>query len=156
MRKDSCQIISRPKETEGTMREIKFRGKYKKDGVWIFGSLNPKGLEVSLATFWFTVKRGDIDIETICQYTNLNDKKNKELYARDIVEEYRVPLGCGSQEKWDELSKKVRRIAPITWSDEELSFMVNDTRLGVFNGWDNLEKIGNTFDNPELLESEDK
>ncbi len=76
------------------------------------------------------------------------DRNGVEIYEGDRVLEFRVPLGCGSIEKWEELSKEVLRVAPIIWDEEELSFTVAGTRIGVLNGWGNLEVVDNIHENP--------
>jgi hypothetical protein len=52
------------------------------------------------------------------------------------------------------LIKQVRRTASVVWDEDELSFMIGDTRIGVLNGWNNLEVIGNIHENPELMEQQ--
>ncbi len=86
-------------------------------------------------------------------FTGLYDKNGKAIYEGDKVKEYRVPLGCGSKEKWEELSREVLRVASVVWDNEELTYSVKDTRIGVLNGWGNLEVIGNIWENPELMEN---
>lgn len=88
----------------------------------------------------------------LMQYTGLQDKNGKDIYEGDIVEEYGVGLWAGSLEKAIKRENTVLKIVPITWSDEELCFMVGDSRIGVFKIWDNLKIVGNIYQNPELMD----
>jgi len=152
------------------MREIKFRAWDKvKGGMYPVSTLRLYGVEygADIAGYTYTDENGryvsvdgtfywyldglETDIE-LMQYTGLKDKNGKEIYEGDIVKEYMVGLGCGSLRKYEEISKRVRRIAGVEWNEDELTFEIEDTRIGVLNRWNNLEVIGNIYENPELLE----
>ena len=152
------------------MREILFRGKRIDNNLWAYGyavkyekclwiytgkihtiegHVNEYGLPFTRE------ERYEVDSETICQYTGLNDKNGKKIFEGDIVQEqddkcvgivrYGVydssfnsdGLGghMGFYIEWKEGRIKLRRIDIVFWSDV-------------------IEVIGNIFDNPELMETD--
>lgn len=114
-----------------------------------------------------------INPSTICQCTGLKDKNGRLIWENGIVDflGHRgiVKFECGSfgiaYEKhidWDEIQAN---IMPLTGCENTLYACENDNYISLweiywnFNDEDDslntVEVIGNIFDNPELLESED-
>ena len=119
------------------------------------------------------VTRYEVDMKTICQCTGLKDKNGKLIWENDIVDflghKGIVKYECGSfgvayREciDWEEIESN---ICPVTGCDNALYACENDNFISLweiywnFNDEDNsvntVEVIGNIFDNPELLESEE-
>lgn len=139
-------------------REILFRGKRTDNGEWVEGSLlidyisgqyfihtngnsvnesNKIGEEGCLKFFAF-----EVDPETVCQYTGLTDKNGKR-YEGDI---FQASDGEYIQRyiiKWNEDS--------LEWSAECIGEPDGTLPLSEFRV-EEIEVIGNIFDNPELLE----
>lgn len=157
------------------MREIKFRGKNKNIG-WVYGQLvydenkNPYivqnveqdagySLEETMlyAVMWYRVIP-----ETVGQYTGLKDKNGVEIYEGDIATGTKYPfIDIGKQ----------NYIGIVVFYEDVAQFgyeykCVNKYKRGISNGINNefnanenlicedLEVIGNIYDNPELLEGE--
>lgn len=129
-------------------REIKFRGKNKKNGEWFYGNLYDK--DISGRTHICTAKKGclDIDPETVGQFTGLLDKNGTEIYEGDIIRSY------------DSENNPI--IHSISWDNKKACYvatMLQYPLLGslIDKDWiDEFEKevIGNIHDNPELLKTE--
>ena len=78
----------------------------------------------------------EIDPDTLCQYTGIDDKKDNKIWENDIVKAYNDVYTV----KWNELSFRY-----------ELKSDGFDCELGHFFD-DELKVIGNIFDNKEILE----
>lgn len=129
-------------------RTIKFRGKRIDNGEWVYGDLlQPTEIcdiyEISDCES-IDGTRYEVIPETIGQFTGLYDKNGKEIYEGDIV-------GI------DYLSYIVTGV--VTYSTKDAMYILTNTNsiadenepLGDYK---NLEVIGNTYDNPELLGGE--
>lgn len=136
------------------MREILFRGKRVKDGEWVYGYLYKKWE----TCFIESEKKLDIVLpETVGEYTGLTDKNCNKIFEGDIVRlhyfyEALDPSTLGAYEAEEEI------VAIISVWDMGLGFdQVGGSLCGYLSDWlespqDELEVVGNKWDNPELLE----
>ena len=80
------------------MREIKFRGKLKSTGVWIYGLyVKHNGLDGIQNS---NEDEGQIIPETLCQFTGFKDSEGVEIYENDVVKAGNKKLTV----IWNELS----------------------------------------------------
>lgn len=137
-----------------------FKAKRKDDGKWVHGYLFDDGFEngrVFIGGIVIEKYNGtacddwnvtginfyEIDPNTICQCTGLKDKNGKLIWENDIVNSKNGKAVV----VWDRAEWRIKWIKDTIWR-KDLYFWTND------DDW-KCEVIGNIFDNPELLESEE-
>ena len=130
------------------MREIKFRGKRINTDEWVYGYYVGLGPNNKSAIKTFGNRVHHVAEDTVGQYTGLKDKKGKEIYEGDItnhgIVEYNKEL------TWD------------TWGSPHPGFYFKEAYEGGEKGElhyhtgfdDDVEVLGNIYENPELLEAD--
>lgn len=131
------------------MREILFKAKTEY-GRWVEGDLiHYESGEVAILEKPFSKygyeaiecsRRTKVLKETICQYTGLTDKNGNKIWENDIVnlcEDFYI----------------------ITWEKDEAMFVLEDVYVGLTESFKSAdsrwcEVVGNTIDNPELLDKQ--
>lgn len=134
------------------MREILFKIKRKDTGEWIGCMIDSTNELIHIAyVFEFgdklaiSAKIPDADFGTICQYTGLTDKNNRQIWENDICKISTV------------LIDEEDGFFVVKWDNDGAKFALEGNRLTVdfemVYGTD-CEVIGNIFDDPELMEGE--
>lgn len=127
-------------------RTIKFRGKHKTTGEWVYGDL--EHLPNNNIHIFGNHASQPVTIESVGQFTGLLDRNSKEIYEGDIITlrgKYpRVIL-------WDKASWA---ITPCEHYNDSLFWVMNLQHPG--NDWweefaDKIEVVGNIYDNPKLI-----
>ena len=143
------------------MREILFKGKRIDNGEWIEGSLIDLDIDSGYCyivppyrqastlpiDFLITDRMKLVNPETLCQFTGRCDKNGKKIWENDVVW-----LVYDGEE----------HIYQIIWDNSELDFKATNGEENYGSNFeyllccDEIEVIGNIFDNPELLQEEHK
>lgn len=136
-----------------------FKAKRIKNGQWIEGYLiySFTGVPFIITEYdhiLALVARDEIDPETICQCTGLKDKNGNLIWENDIVKDLfsdtAAPIRYGSYQSCFD-STKVEHVGfYVDWSGKYNKNYRKD--LGYWIHMVDAELIGNTIDNPELLE----
>ena len=128
-------------------REIKFRMWHKKSKkMFDVESINFKDRIVNIwNSGMYSLSTFCLDDVILMQYTGLHDKNGKEIYEGDIL-------------KFSEVDTAI-----VIWNEKYAYFMVKPIQEYYFDSDvlgqaleynDNVEVIGNEYDNPELLGGE--
>lgn len=132
------------------MREIKFRGRTP-SGEWVCGDLHIMTIHPHIHTNFCS--KFIIDSDTIGQFTGLHDKNGKEIYEGDIISrKYTIGPQCCFSEGKEEINY-------IGFRQSECKFIVvcANRHHDLYEPYNrHVEVIGNIYDNPELLNRENK
>ena len=144
-----------------------YKAKRINNGEWVTGSLlTCEDGTCKIATSLLEVKTNgpilvcayDVDRDTICQCIGLKDKNGKLIWKNDIVKDIFsdtcAPIKYGSYQNCFDSTKAEHIGFYVDWSDKYTKRYRKD--LGYWINMVNAKIIGNIFDNPELLESEEK
>lgn len=136
-----------------------FKAKRVDNGEWVVGTLLHKSSSFSIECDEYyifdgieTSSKDDMDLvdsSTICQCTGLRDENGKLIYENDIA-------------SYSDLITRDKKIICIEWNKMQASFARKyRSPMGLQYLYldeyiaSRMEVIGNIFDNPELLESEE-
>jgi len=122
------------------MRTIKFRGKRIDNGQWMYGYVLHCKKYTDIWSAEGKFDRGEVDPESVGQFTGEIDSKGREIYENDIV--------CVA-----DLEHKKVGVIRYNLAHWDIDFGGGEARLLSFinrNGA-TMEVIGNIHDNPELL-----
>lgn len=140
------------------MREILFKAKQIDNGEWIEGSLidldidsgycyivQPyKKASILPIIFLITDRMKLVDPETLCQFTGLCDKNGNKIWENDIL---RLDDGTVLKVSWHHFK--------ASWVISKKGWLYNHF-FGEAVEPEDIEAIGNIYDNPELLQEKRK
>ncbi len=127
-----------------------FKGKRKDNGKWVFGDLVHSVYKIGdtcVGQYGNEVGMHEVDSLTICQCIGIEDKNGKLIFENDIV---RI------------VYDGIEHIYIIKWDVDELDFKATNGKENYGSNFqylgccEEVEIIGNFFNNPELLEKENR
>lgn len=139
------------------MREILFRGKHMAGGVWCEGNLAVSKGGVAIITPDNTPcgVYGQVDPDTVGQYTGLTDKNGKKIFEGDIVKYVKDGYVATGVARFGLYASAGAAFAGhegfyLDWAG--CDWLRKD--IGFWATMRPIEVIGNVHDNPELMEDE--
>lgn len=134
-----------------TMREILFRGKHMSGGVWCEGNLAVRKDCFCIITPDDTPcgVYGQVDPDTVGQYTGLTDKNGKKIFEGDIIRAVLPETVVCREYVWPLMAVAFSDGAFGVWQSQR-----EFTPLRSFATRVQFEVVGNIHDNPELIGGE--
>ena len=139
------------------MRDILFRGQTRRKGEkvrmgdgkpidsnWAYGGIFPqnKGGDFSIIYQYEPIEKHVVYADTVCEYAGIEDKNKTKVFEWDIVRcVYNGKLFIGV----------------VVWNEDDLGFEASNMKNGADREFqylgccEEIEVIGNIFDNPDLL-----
>ncbi len=139
---------------EEKMREIKYRG-MDANGVMRYGRLSQDKEESTLyyKDYSQRICWNDSNIpvsnKTLGQYTNHEDKNEKEIYEGDIILTITIP-------KWKNKVDYDTKPHTVFFNKKELRFEFIEFLPMMWRGFQSIEIIGNIHENSELIKERKK
>ena len=100
-------------------------------------------IQYSTGTCITTDNAPRVDSSTICQCTGLKDTGGKLIWENDIIKcKFGIAVAV-----WDKSEWRIKLVKDNIWRKDLHYWVVEDNQR--------TEVVGNIFDNPELLESEE-
>lgn len=125
------------------MREIKFRGKDKRTGKWVYGyfvktvKMNKQNALIPVCYITTGEHYYEVDCDTVGQYVGHKDNNKREIYEGDIIGFENEAVGVV---KWEEFL--CRFYIEGEWYEDLRPDSIKENNYVV---------LGNIYDNPELL-----
>ena len=130
-----------------------FKAKRVDNGEWVQGYLVYDNrdklyriimdIQYSTGTCITTDNAPRVDSSTICQCTGLKDKNGKLIWENDIIKcKFGIAVAV-----WDKSEWRIKLVKDNIWRKDLHYWVVEDNQR--------TEVVGNIFDNPELLESDE-
>lgn len=128
------------------MREILFKAKRINNGEWVEGDLSYHVHDGDVYVFpkdkYDSLDNYEVDPETVCQYTGLTDRNGRKIFEGDIFQAYDGECLQKYAVIWNGDS--------LEWTADCVGDLDGMLSLAEF-GAEEIDVIGNIFDNPELL-----